>query len=143
MSGAATAEIVAGPSLLDSASVAATIGAAAAAAATVIAYAAGAAATAAALIQLIYLSLLPISMLPLPWLSLLLLLLLPSLLKSNVLRIISCSPSLFVKRFHCISEISGRLIGVDSRIQTSQRSVGNSCKVRMDRIIFLITNPEY
>ena len=76
--GAATAEIVAGPSLLDSASAAAAIGAVAAAAAVAAACAAGAAATAAAMIQPPYLSLLPISMLPLPWLSLLLLLL-PSL----------------------------------------------------------------
>ena len=76
MPGAATAEIVAGPSLLDSASAAAAIGAAAAAAAVAAACAAGAAATAAAMIQPPYLSLLPISMLPLPWWSLLLLLLL-------------------------------------------------------------------
>ena len=74
--GTATAEIVAAPSLLDSASVAAAIGVSAAAAAVVIAYAAGAAATTAAMIQPPYLSLLPISMLPLPWRSLLLLLLL-------------------------------------------------------------------
>ena len=76
MPGAATAEIVAGPSLLDSASAAAAIGAVAAAAAVAAACAAGAAATAAAMIQPPYMSLLPISMLPLPWRSLLLLLLL-------------------------------------------------------------------
>ena len=63
-SGTATSEFVAGPSLLDSASVAAA--AAADAAAVAIAYAAGAAATAAALIQPLYLSLLPIPVLPLP-----------------------------------------------------------------------------
>ena len=55
--GTATAEIVAGPSLLDSKSVAVASGAALAAAAVAIAYAAGAAATATDLIQLLYLSL--------------------------------------------------------------------------------------
>ncbi len=64
------------------------------------------------------------------------------LLEPNELQIVSSSPSLLVKRFHCISENSGRLIGLDPWIQSSQRSVCYSCKVGMDRIVFLIPDPK-
>ncbi len=41
-----------------------------------------------------------------------------SFYESLILLVVSLRPSLLVKRLHCISEVSGWLIGVNSGVQT-------------------------